>query len=60
ATTVIIMAIGISLTLLPVGHLFSFVRLPFLYWPLLALILLCYITLTQIVKSWYIRKFGYN
>lgn len=60
ATTVLIMVIGISLTLLPVGHLFSFVRLPLLYWPLLTLILLCYITLTQIVKSWYIRKFGYN
>lgn len=60
ATTVVIMTIGVLLTLLPVGRLFNFVRLPLLYWPLLALILLCYITLTQIVKTWYIKKFGYN
>lgn len=60
ATTFSIVAIGIFLTFSPFANLFSFVRLPLLYWPLLALMLLSYIILTQLVKTWYIKKFGYN
>ena len=34
-----------------------FVPLPQLYWLLLAAMLLCYVMLTQVVKTWFIRRF---
>lgn len=60
ATTFSIVAIGIAITFSPFAHYFSFVKLPVFYWPLLGLMLLSYIILTQLVKMWYIKKFGYN
>jgi len=59
-TTFTIVAIGIFLTFSPFAGFFSFVRLPGIYWPLLGLMLFCYIILTQLIKTWYIKKFGYN
>ena len=40
------------------GKTFGFVTLPALYWPLLAGMLIAYIALTQMVKVWFIRRFG--
>lgn len=60
AMTFTIIAAGILLTFSPLAPYFSFVRLPLLYWPLLIIMLISYVILTQIVKTWYIRKFGYN
>ena len=34
------------------------VPLPLSYWPLLATILLCYMVLTQLVKTWFIRRYA--
>ena len=34
------------------------VPLPLSYWPLLAAILLCYMVLTQLVKTWFIRRYA--
>lgn len=56
ATTVIVMFIGGSLPFSPVGPLLGFTPLPLLYWPFLALILLGYVLLTQMVKMWLLRK----
>jgi Mg2+-importing ATPase len=39
----------------PLGHYLGFTRLPALYWPLLALTLVCYAALTQAVKMWLLR-----
>jgi Mg2+-importing ATPase len=36
----------------------GFVPLPLLYWPLLAAILLCYMVLTQLIKTWFIRRYA--
>jgi Mg2+-importing ATPase len=55
-TTLAIMATGVWLTFSPVARYLGFVRLPSLYWPLLALILACYILLTQGVKRLLLRK----
>ncbi len=55
--TLLISAIGIWLTFSPFAHYFGFVPLPPLYWLFLALTLVCYVVLTQIVKGWYLRKF---
>jgi Mg2+-importing ATPase len=55
-TTAIVMAVGVWLPSSPVGHWLGFTPLPPLYWPLLALTLLCYVLLTQGVKTWLMRK----
>lgn len=56
AMSTIIMAIGIALPYSPVGDYLGFTALPVLYWPLLAITLLCYVALTQSVKVWLLRK----
>ena len=55
-TTLAIMGIGMWLPHSPLGPALGFTPLPALYWPLLALTLACYLTLTQLVKSWLLRK----
>ena len=55
-TTVIIMCFGMWLPFSPMATTLGFVRLPPLYWPLLALTLVCYMGLTQIIKAWLFRK----
>ncbi|MDE2591185.1 MAG: HAD-IC family P-type ATPase, partial [Patescibacteria group bacterium] len=60
ATTTIIMAIGIYLPFSPLASSLEFVKLPFAFWPILVAILLSYVVLTQLVKIWYSRRFGYN
>ncbi|CAH1085529.1 magnesium-translocating P-type ATPase [Candidatus Nitrotoga sp. 1052] len=58
ATSLIIVAVGALLTVSPLADTLGFVALPPLYWLLLAIMLLCYMILTQLVKTWFIRKFG--
>ncbi len=58
--TLIISAIGIGLVYSPFAHFFGFVPLPPLYWLLIAITLMCYVILTQVVKTWYVRKFEYS
>jgi Mg2+-importing ATPase len=55
ATTVAVMAVGLWLPVSPLGRPLGFVPLPGLYWPILALTLLCYLVLTQIVKHVLVR-----
>lgn len=55
-TTVLVMAAGMLLPFSPLAKPLGFEQLPPLYWPLLALTLLCYIILTQGVKTWLLRK----
>ena len=50
-----IMAVGIALPFSPLGQYLGFTVLPALYWPLLALSLLCYAILTQVVKMWLVK-----
>jgi Mg2+-importing ATPase len=53
--SVCIMAVGIALPFTPLGAYLGFTALPPLYWPLLGLTLLCYVLLTQGVKTWLVR-----
>lgn len=55
-TTVLVMAVGMFLPFSPLAKPLGFEQLPPLYWPLLAATLLCYITVTQFVKSWLLKK----
>jgi Mg2+-importing ATPase len=58
ATSLIIVAVGAWLTVSPLAETLGFVPLPPLYWLLLALMLPCYVVLTQIVKTWFYRRYG--
>lgn len=57
-TSIIIVAVGAWLTVSPVANTLGFVPLPPLYWLLLAIMLPCYVILTQVVKTWFYRRFG--
>lgn len=59
-TTIIVMAIGVYLPFSPLAPALDFIKLPPWYWPILEFILLSYVGLTQLVKVWYTKKFGYN
>jgi Mg2+-importing ATPase len=57
-TTVIIAAIGMALPFTSFGGFLGFVPLPQAYWLALSLILMSYVVLTHVVKTWFIRRFG--
>jgi P-type Mg2+ transporter len=54
--SLVIMAVGISIPFSPLGPYLGFTTLPLLYWPLLALTLVCYVVLTQAVKMLLLRR----
>jgi Mg2+-importing ATPase len=49
------MAIGVALPFTPLSGALGFTALPLLYWPYIAVTLLCYVVLTQVVKVWLLR-----
>jgi Mg2+-importing ATPase len=56
--TIIIMAIGIAVPYTPLGDAVGMVPLPGAYFPWLIGTLISYCLLTQLVKRWYIRRYG--
>jgi P-type Mg2+ transporter len=58
--TATVMAFGMYLPFSPIAHSLGFVPLPAVYFLWLAGILTCYCVLTQFVKTWFIKKYGYN
>jgi len=59
-TTAAIMAVGIFLPMGPIAHYFKLQALPPAYFPILVVILLGYMTLTQMMKNFYSRRFGWQ
>jgi len=57
-TSIVIVAVGAWLTVSPLADTLGFVSPPSLYWGLLAVILVCYVVLTQLVKTWFYRRYG--
>jgi Mg2+-importing ATPase len=57
-TSLVIVAVGAFLPYSPLADTLGLVALPPLYWLLLAGMVLGYVFLTQIVKTWFIRRFG--
>ncbi|HEV3415574.1 MAG TPA: magnesium-translocating P-type ATPase [Pirellulales bacterium] len=55
-TTAVIMGIGVWLPFSPIAGFLGFVPVPGLYWPIVIAILFCYIVLTQLVKTWLVRR----
>lgn len=56
--TFAIMAIGITIPFTTFGSYIGLMPLPLSYFPWLIATLLCYCVLTQLIKMWYIRRFG--
>lgn len=52
----IIMVIGLGIPFSSLGDYLGFIPLPTMYWPLLAISLLCYIVLTHVVKMWLLER----
>jgi Mg2+-importing ATPase len=59
-TSIYIVTIGLILPFLPLGKYFGFVQPPPLYFVALALIVPSYLCMVQFVKSWFIKRFGYE
>jgi Mg2+-importing ATPase len=59
-TSLLIVGVGIWLPYSPFADVLGFVALPMLYWPLVGLMLVCYVTLTQLAKTWFVRRYGAN
>ncbi|MGK5731052.1 magnesium-translocating P-type ATPase [Streptomyces sp. URMC 124] len=55
--TAVVMAFGLLLPFSPLAPALSMEPLPLGYFPWLIAILLAYCALTQVVKSWYVRRF---
>jgi Mg2+-importing ATPase len=55
-TSILIMLIGAVLPFSPLAKPLGFVPLPWQFWPILAATLLCYVSLTQVIKMWLVKK----
>jgi len=60
ATSIAIVTIGVLIPLSPLAGPFGFVTPPHAYFPILIAITLAYLFLVQIVKVWFIKRFGYE
>jgi Mg2+-importing ATPase len=57
-TSLTICAVGIWLPLSPFARALGFTPLPHLYWPIVGLMLVVYLSLTHFMKTWFHRRFG--
>jgi Mg2+-importing ATPase len=60
ASTAVIMAVGIAIPYTALGHQIGMTPLPMSYYPWLVGTLLTYAVLTQVVKSWFLRKYAFD
>ncbi len=56
-TSLVIVAVGAWLTISPLAGALGLVPLAPLYWLLLGM-LVAYVLLTQVIKTWFVRRFG--
>jgi Mg2+-importing ATPase len=58
ALSLLVMAVGIMVPFSPLGDTLGMVPLPWSFFPWLLATLVSYCILTQVLKRWYIRRFG--
>ena len=58
--TSLVMAAGIYLPMYGLAHYFKLEELPSVFFPWLLAILLCYMALTQAMKGFYVRRYGWQ
>ncbi|HUN91464.1 MAG TPA: magnesium-translocating P-type ATPase [Burkholderiaceae bacterium] len=59
-TTLAVVALGVFVAVGPLAADFKFARLPAAYYPCVAAFVLCYIALTQWLKRFYVRRWGWS
>lgn len=59
-TSILIVTIGLSIPFSPLAKPFGFVVPPPLYFVLLSFMVVTYLLLVQVVKVWFIKKYGYD
>jgi Mg2+-importing ATPase len=59
-TSIFIVATGIVIPFSPLAKPFGFVAPPSLYFVILFFMVITYLLLVQVVKAWFIRKYGYD
>ena len=59
-TSLLIVGIGIFIPFSPFARAFGFVAPPAFYFLLLFIMLITYLLLVQLVKSWFIKRYGYE
>ena len=59
-TSIVICVVGVWLPYSPFSHALGFTPLPPLYWAYLTGIMLGYLTLAHLMKTWFIRRYGLN
>ena len=57
-SSLVIIGIAAWLPLSPFARAMGFMPLPTLYWLFLAIMIFCYVSLTQLIKVWFIRRYG--
>jgi len=57
-TSLTICAVGVWLPVSPFARGLGFTRLPALYWPIVAFMLVTYLSLTYVMNAWFHRRFG--
>jgi P-type Mg2+ transporter len=58
--TIAVVAFGMLIAVGPMAHVFKFAPLPLAYFPWWAAMVGGYIVLIQVVKTWYLRRFGWQ
>jgi len=58
--SIIIVSIGIIIPFSPLARAFGFVKPPPMYFAVLFIIIVTYLLSVQIVKKWFIKKYGYE
>lgn len=58
--TLVVLAVAVGVVFSSFAGLFGFVALPPLYFVILFIMLVTYLSLVQIVKTWVVKKYGYQ
>jgi len=56
-TTLLVLSIGVYMPFSPLSKFFGFASLPFLYFIILAAMILVYMLMVQVAKNWFIQHF---
>ncbi len=59
-TSIYIVTIGLIIPFIPIGKYFGFVQPPFTYFMALIGIVVFYLFIVQLVKEWFIKRYGYE
>jgi Mg2+-importing ATPase len=58
--TIAVVMFGMVIAVGPMAHVFKFAPLPLAYFPWWAAMVGGYIVLTQVVKTWYLKRYGWQ